>query len=174
MKRFSLFILFVLLFILILSFYKISNTNIVNGKKHIYKGQFLSKQYIANLHLYQLSKRASWLTSEQFLDSIAKIAVENLIEDAENDGICLTVISSYRFEKRQQELFDSASKDKKYQIALPGQSEHQTGLAIDFAACPMLNGKRNDFILRNDLKKAFNLLPEYKWLNSFCSGSDIA
>jgi LAS superfamily LD-carboxypeptidase LdcB len=46
----------------------------------------------------------------------------------------------------------------------PGYSEHQTGLAVDFQACPMADGVRDDSVDRLELSNPFSTLPEYKWL----------
>ena len=132
----------------------------VTGDKHIYKNQLLVPDYKPNL--FRLSMRASWLNSNQKVDGQIKEVLELMIDNAERDGVCLVVTSGYRSAEEQQELYDSA-KDKSL-VALPNASEHQTGLAVDFAACPMENGKRNDEIERLELKNAFNTLPEYSWL----------
>jgi len=132
----------------------------VTGNKHIYKNQLLVPDYKPNL--FRLSMRASWLDSNQKIDGEAKQALEDMVLDAERDGVCLVVTSGYRSAEKQQELYNAA-KDKNL-VALPNASEHQTGLAVDFAACPMENGKRNDEIERLELKNPFNTLPEYQWL----------
>jgi len=93
-----------------------------------------------------------------------------MILDAEKEGMCLVVTSSYRNPDKQQWLYDN-TKDKST-VALPYESEHQTGLAIDFAACPIKDGIRNDNIERLELKKPFKELSEYCWLirNAFKYG----
>ena len=64
-------------------------------------------------------------------------AYEKLREDLrENDHIIIELDSTYRTVKRQQEIWDEFEKEKgleyaqKY-VAVPGTSEHHTGLAID-------------------------------------------
>lgn len=133
----------------------------VNDKKHIYKGQCLSTDYEPQV-LTELSRRASYLNTYQYLDIRAKMAVEQLIIDAERDGMCLAVKGSYRSLEDQQKLINSASSGE--YMALPGRSEHHTGLAVDFEACPMKDGKRDDSAERLELRKPFNELPEYQWL----------
>lgn len=69
-----------------------------------------------------------------------------LKEDLAKDGITIELDSAYRSVKRQQELWDEWSNDpekgpeyvKKY-VAVPGTSEHHTGLALDI--CLRINGK---------------------------------
>lgn len=140
---------------------------VVNGNTHIYKGQCLPENYKPQT-LAKLSPRASYLNTSQYLDIRAKKAVEGLIADAEKDGMCLVVSSGYRSEEEQdyimRELAQTGEGDRIEYIALPGRSEHQTGLAIDFAACPMKDGKRDDKVERLELKNDFSTLPEYQWL----------
>lgn len=136
-------------------------TNYVTGYQHIYKGQILNPLYYPS-PLIKLSMRASYLHEDQYLAIPAKLAIENLIADAEKAGWCLTVASGYRSPQKQQKLYNNSTK--KEFIALPYESEHQTGLAVDFEACPMKNGIRNDLTERKELTKDFNTLPEYNWL----------
>ena len=63
-------------------------------------------------------------------------ATEALFAAAAEDGIDLTVISSYRSYAYQQELYDNyvsqyGSEHTNEMSARPGHSEHQTGLALD-------------------------------------------
>jgi len=116
-------------------------------------------------NLVELSPRASYLnTKQKFLAPFNHI-VEKMIADAEKDGVCLIVMSGYRSPERQQELIRKAINDEERSlIAMPYESEHQTGLAIDFGGCPMKDGIRNDDIKRDELKEPFETLPEYQWL----------
>jgi len=119
-----------------------------------------------DLHL--LSKRASWLNTTQKLEVDVANRVEKIIRDAEKMGLCLVVTSSFR------SLDDQLKMKEKYgQLAEdPGKSEHHTGRAVDFTACPMSLGVRDDDAARDDLLKDFEELPEYKWLveNSYKYG----
>jgi D-alanyl-D-alanine carboxypeptidase len=137
----------------------------VSGDTHIYKGQKLTPDYAVNP--IRLSLRASWLSSNQKVDGKIKVILEKMIDDAEKEGVCLVVTSGYRPAEEQQKLYNSA-KDKSL-VALPYSSEHQTGLAVDFAACPMEDGRRNDEIERPELAFDFNVLPEYRWLRKNAS-----
>jgi D-alanyl-D-alanine carboxypeptidase len=112
--------------------------------------------------ILKLSRRASYLHESEYLSLPAAVAVETMIKDAEQDGMCLVVMSGYRSPEKQQKLYDTA-KDKS-KVALPYQSEHQTGLAIDFGGCPMKDGVRHDLTERPELANEFDTLPEYKWL----------
>lgn len=63
-------------------------------------------------------------------------ALEEMFEGAKQDGVYLAGVSAYRSKKTQTSLFnryvkkDGLEKAKTYS-AVPGYSEHQTGLAID-------------------------------------------
>jgi D-alanyl-D-alanine carboxypeptidase len=71
--------------------------------------------------------------------------VLDMMDDAERDGVSLLICSSYRSVSRQQELFDDevnkyvsagssmdeALAEAAYGVAVPGHSEHNTGLALD-------------------------------------------
>lgn len=66
-------------------------------------------------------------------------ALEDLFRAAEEAGVELVAVSGYRSYERQQETYQSALKRKgaastsRYN-ARPGQSEHQTGLAMDVSS----------------------------------------
>ena len=70
----------------------------------------------------------------------SKIAgpLKKLAAAAESDGIDLAISSGYRSSKEQQEILDEfiaiqgESVAKQY-VALPGNSEHQSGLAVDLS-----------------------------------------
>lgn len=145
------------------------NCEMVEGWGHIYKGQCLYDEYEPDI-LLPLSPRASYLESIQYLDIRAKIMVEQMIMDAEKEKMCLVVVSGYRSFEDQQILYNKI--EDKSKVAIAGQSEHQTGLAVDFSACPMNNRVRDDNIERVELVNDFNTLAEYKWLqrNAFKYG----
>jgi len=138
----------------------VSEIQYVSGNGHIYRGQQLDPNW--EMKLESLSSRSKWLKTKQYVDIRMKDNLERMILDAEKDGMCLVVISSYRSFEHQSGLY-FAIEDKS-KVALPGESEHHTGLAIDFTACPMKDGIRNDSIERLELKNDFKDLPEYCWL----------
>ena len=63
-------------------------------------------------------------------------AYNSLREELSNEGIVIELDSTYRTVAKQQEIWDNFEKEygieytKKY-VAVPGTSEHHTGLAID-------------------------------------------
>jgi D-alanyl-D-alanine carboxypeptidase len=66
-------------------------------------------------------------------------ALEKLFNEAKKEGIILYGISGYRSYERQYKIFTNniVNKGKAYTLrysAVPGTSEHQTGLAIDVSA----------------------------------------
>lgn len=86
------------------------------------------------------------------LRSDIKEYVDKLINDAQGSGLPIIVDSGYRSYNYQQVVLDALIKEKGDEafklVALPGASEHQTGLAIDFAYYE--NGIYNDDVKEND------------------------
>lgn len=115
-----------------------------------------------DLEMVPLSERASWLNTDQSLAKIAAPSIENMIIEAEKDGMCLVVISGYRTRELQEKIYNEA-KDKSL-VAIPGESEHELGLAVDLGGCPLIDGVRNDAGERLELGNDFETLPEYQWL----------
>lgn len=109
-----------------------------------------------------ISSRASYLNLTIRAKEKARIPIEDMILSAEEDGMCLVIVSGYRTRAQQQRLYDNAV-DKSI-VALPGTSEHEHGIAFDLGGCPMKNGIRDDSAERLDLRKPFNEIPEYQWL----------
>lgn len=63
-------------------------------------------------------------------------AYKKLKEDLANDGITIELDSTYRTVKEQQDIWDEFEAEKgleytKKYVAVPGTSEHHTGLAVD-------------------------------------------
>jgi len=129
--------------------------------KHLYRGQYLPDGYKPKQST-ELSVRSNWLNSKNYIDTRVVDKLNQLILDAEKDGVCLVVSSGYRSFEYQKKVYET-TKDKT-SVAIPGQSEHQTGLAVDFNACPMKDGVRDDNVERLELKNDFETLPEYQWL----------
>ncbi|MEJ8553802.1 M15 family metallopeptidase [Tepidibacter sp. Z1-5] len=69
----------------------------------------------------------------------AAVDLENLFNGANDGGIKLYAVSGYRSYQRQKTIFDNkvrqVGKEKANKVvAYPGQSEHQTGLAMDVSS----------------------------------------
>lgn len=76
---------------------------------------------------------------KRYLREEAALALEELFALAKEDGIELLAVSGYRSYERQQGIYDTEKKQKgeelaRQAVALPGQSEHQTGLAMDITS----------------------------------------
>ena len=87
----------------------------------------------------------------------------NLLEEAQNNGYYIIVDSGYRSYSYQKNILNKKIKEvgekKAYQIvAIPGSSEHQTGLCVDIAY--LYNQTYNDNVTEND--------NEVKWLIENC------
>lgn len=66
-------------------------------------------------------------------------ALENMFEAAKKEGLELTAVSGYRSYKRQKSLHDTyvrrqGKAEADSVSAIPGTSEHQTGLAMDISS----------------------------------------
>ncbi|WP_256759840.1 D-alanyl-D-alanine carboxypeptidase family protein [Cohnella sp. WQ 127256] len=86
-------------------------------------------------------------------------ALESLFEAADEDGIELKAVSGYRSYATQKSIFASNVKRKGEEVAnrtsaRPGQSEHQTGLAMDISSASVGYG----------LEESFGETKEGKWL----------
>ncbi|UHA75019.1 M15 family metallopeptidase [Paenibacillus sp. 481] len=93
------------------------------------------------------------------LRQVAATALEELFAKAKEDGMKLNAVSGYRSYKRQQSLYNHYVNTKGEQYAsrvsaVPGSSEHQTGLAMDVSS-PSAN---------NELEQHFGDTVEGKWL----------
>lgn len=69
----------------------------------------------------------------------AAVALEKMFQEAKRNGIELFAVSGYRSYDYQESLFqaevDRVGWDKAVEaVAVPGQSEHQTGLAMDISS----------------------------------------
>jgi D-alanyl-D-alanine carboxypeptidase len=80
----------------------------------------------------------SYYDEKKLLRKTAADALEELFDGAAQEGLSLKGVSGYRSYKRQYEIFTNNVKTRgmehtlKYS-AIPGYSEHQTGLAIDIS-----------------------------------------
>ncbi|QUH32036.1 M15 family metallopeptidase [Vallitalea guaymasensis] len=96
---------------------------------------------------------------KRYLREEAAHALERLVAQAKEEGIEIVGVSGYRSYKRQETIFNYNVNKRGYEAAnkvsaKPGQSEHQTGLAID-VSCAGVNYK---------LQERLGELKEGKWL----------
>ncbi len=90
-------------------------------------------------------------------------ALEHLFAGARSDGYTLKVVSAYRSYERQMQIYrnnvKTRGKDKTNKVsAMPGSSEHQTGLAIDVSADSV----------GCTIEESFARSAEGKWLKKNC------
>ena len=99
---------------------------------------------------------------KRLLNTTAAAFAKCLIEYGNSCGCCLTGISGYRSYLRQKELYKirtaeaGAAHTDRY-LALPGTSEHQSGLALDLS-CPAAH---------MELEESFAQTKEGFWLTAY-------
>lgn len=125
------------------------------------KDNVLPEDFVPNLKEFEDQGR------KFCFDESALGCLLSMIESAKKDGINLFVVSAYRSNQRQAEIFNNklqqwldsglsqeeAFENTQRYIAPPGTSEHATGLAVDL----------------NSLEEEFDQTPEYRWLCSHAS-----
>lgn len=91
--------------------------------------------------------------------------IQLMINDAKRDGVEFIIDSGYRSYNYQRVLLDNLIKEKGAEaytlIALPGSSEHQTGLAIDIAYYH--NGVYDDNVKGEDKEAIWLANNSYKY-----------
>ena len=126
-------------------------TVLVNKKNMLDSSYVPLKMYVVdenegNFHQFKDASLKPMLRSD------IKEYVDKLINDAQGLGLPIIVDSGYRSYNYQQVVLDALIKEKGDEafklVALPGATEHQTGLAIDFAYYE--NGIYNDDVKEND------------------------
>ena len=114
--------------------------------------KYLNKEYILVNKYYYVGEKyvpenleslpLSYSRSGMKLTSVAKSALEELINAAKKDNMTILVTSSYRSYEYQVKLYNQYAEENSKEeadtySARPGYSEHQTGLAVDIH-----NGKK--------------------------------
>ena len=100
--------------------------------------------------------------SIQLVSHVAE-KTEEMFADAEKDGLIMYLASGYRSFSYQEGIFNRRVANKGLEstlkiVAMPGQSEHQTGLAIDITSEAMGYG----------LEQSFDQQPEFEWMINNC------
>jgi D-alanyl-D-alanine carboxypeptidase len=106
----------------------------------------------------------SGVSEKKLLRSKAAKALEALFTQAKAEGINLNGVSGYRSYSTQSAIFNANVKRQGYEqarrfSALPGTSEHQTGLSIDVSAASVSNA----------LEQSFGATVEGRWLATHCA-----
>lgn len=84
------------------------------------------------VNLYEQTRHFQLASSDILLERVAFEAAERMFERAEADGVDGFILTSgYRTQEKQRELYQ---ENQDGTAALPGCSEHQTGLAFDVTA----------------------------------------
>lgn len=101
---------------------------------------------------------------KQKMRKTAASALEKLFAGAKKDGITLKAVSGYRSYATQKSIFSRNADLKGEEVAnrtsaRPGQSEHQTGLAMDVSSASA----------NYELEPKFGDTKEGKWLAAHCA-----
>ena len=96
---------------------------------------------------------------KSYLRKKAATALEMMFADAAKNGLQLSAVSGYRSYERQTVVFNTevekVGQEQAVQaVAVPGNSEHQTGLAMDISSASA----------NLELSEQFGETPEGKWL----------
>lgn len=91
------------------------------------------------------------------------LKVEEMFKDAKEDGIQIVLASAYRSYDYQEGIFSrrvarNGFEEAETVVAIPGESEHQTGLAIDITTAEMNYG----------LSQTFENEPAFEWMMDHC------
>ncbi|RKP56321.1 D-alanyl-D-alanine carboxypeptidase family protein [Cohnella endophytica] len=137
---------------------------VVNNSLSLYvlvnKKRELSSSYVPNdLVVPDVPFSFSGSSPKKQMRKAAAKALESLFAAAKKDGIELKAVSGYRSYATQKSIFDNNAKNKGEEVAnrtsaRPGQSEHQTGLAMDISSASVGYA----------LEESFAKTKEGKWL----------
>jgi D-alanyl-D-alanine carboxypeptidase len=162
----------------------LSSSEIVSSDLSESSSEITSSQQVQNLNDWNLIFVNPWnklpddfefeigTIGSRKMDKRIVANVEKMFLDAKNDGIDLMIASAYRTVERQTELFNEQIKSYKNQgysdtdayneakqwVAIPGTSEHHTGLALDIVTPTY-----------QVLNYGFDTTDAFKWLNENCT-----
>lgn len=125
------------------------------------KSTLIAADYVP-YHLVDLPVRATGRGMQ--LRKEAADALKLMFDAAEKDGFTLYVKSAYRSYQVQKTMYDNRIEKYKKDdgvVALPGSSDHQTGLAVD-----ILNFA---WTRQEGMRPEFSLTEEAKWLAANCA-----
>lgn len=136
-----------------------SSTTVLVNRKYLLPSTYIPK----NLVVPNVDFSFSYVNDKRKMRKIAATALEKLFAAAKEKGITLYGVSGYRSYARQKEIYDrnvdirgKAATDAV--SAMPGSSEHQTGLTIDVSAKSV----------SYRLDQSFGDTKEGKWLAKHC------
>ena len=141
------------------------NVDILVNKDHLLPSSYVPKDLVMtdqnenNFHNYK-DPTLKPMVRRDIYPYILK-----MFNDAKKDGLEIIVDSGYRGYHYQQVVLDALIKEKgdiAYSlVALPGASEHQTGLAIDVAYYK--DGVYNDDVKESDIEAIWLAKNAYKY-----------
>ncbi len=124
------------------------------------KERKLSSSYVPkNLRIPNVKFPFTEKVEKKYIQDIAATALEEMFKAAEKDGMYLFGVSGYRSFERQTQIYKNnvktmGQKEADAVSAVPGTSEHQTGLSID------ISSQSANF----ELEQKFGATPEGKWV----------
>lgn len=136
-----------------------SSTTVLVNRKYLLPSTYIPK----NLVVPNVDFSFSYVNDKRKMRKIAATSLEKLFAAGEKKGIKLYGVSGYRSYTRQKEIYDRnvATRGKAATdavSAMPGSSEHQTGLTIDVSAQSV----------SYRLDQSFGDTKEGKWLAKHC------
>lgn len=136
-----------------------SSTTVLVNRKYLLPSTYIPK----NLVVPNVDFSFSYVNDKRKMRKVAATALEKLFAAAEKKGIKLYGVSGYRSYARQKEIYDRnvAVRGKTATdavSAMPGSSEHQTGLTIDVSSQSV----------SYRLDQSFGDTKEGKWLAKHC------
>lgn len=110
-------------------------------------------------------------------DKHAKKQLNKLLAAAEKDDVDLKFRSGYRSYKDQQDIMKKFVKEEgqeqaKHYTAVPGHSEHQTGLAFDIGTDAPIKDFKKDFGKSKEGKWLAQHAPEYGFIIRYPKGQE--
>ena len=126
------------------------NSNVDDGElKLVNRKNTLDKDYVPqNLEVVKVRIYPDVSKEEMQMKGNAADALKRLFDKGEEEGIILYALSGYRSYEAQKDLYENSIKTKgkdytyKY-VAMAGESEHQSGLAMDITNAEKSTGFEN-------------------------------
>lgn len=124
----------------------------------------ISRDYVpADLVVPDIPFSFIGIYEKSYMRQTAADALEKLFQDAKSKGHNLYGVSAYRSYERQQQIYNNNVRNRGTEktdrvSAIPGSSEHQTGLSID-VSCKAVDCA---------LEQSFGKTEEGKWLRKNC------
>jgi LAS superfamily LD-carboxypeptidase LdcB len=123
----------------------------------------LSSDYKPSLVIPDVAFPFSGDNPKKYMRKEAADALEELYNQSKKDGVKIYAVSGYRSYSTQESIFNREVQAKggsvteaNKTVAVPGQSEHQTGLAMDMTCAAVGYG----------LSESFENTKEGKWLKN--------